>query len=127
MTRDDGAVEQARVDRWLWSVRVAKTRAAAKTLCDAGHVRIDGHPAKPSSTVASGQRVQVRLGGRDRIFEVMQVIEKRVGAPVAVTCYIDHSPPEPDRTASPPVFERERGAGRPTKRDRRRLDEHRGR
>lgn len=120
-------MEQARLDRWLWSIRVAKTRAAAKTLIDAGHVRVDGHPAKPASPVTVGNRVQVRTGGRDRDFEVVQVIEKRVGAPVAVTCYVDHSPPEPDRLVAPPVFERERGAGRPTKRDRRRLDQHRGR
>lgn len=123
----DGAVEQARLDRWLWSVRVAKTRAAAKTLCDAGHVRIDGQPAKPSSPVVVGNRIQVRTSDRDRDFEVVQVIEKRVGAPVAVTCYVDHSPPEPDRKVTPPVFERDRGTGRPTKRDRRRLDQHRGR
>lgn len=120
-------MEQARLDRWLWSVRVAKTRAAAKTLIDAGHVRIDGLPAKPSSPVGTGQRIQVRIGGRDRDFEVVRVIEKRVGAPVATTCYVDHSPPEPDRTVTPPVFERDRGTGRPTKRDRRRLDRHRGR
>lgn len=123
---DDGLMETTRVDRWIWAVRLYKTRAAAKTACDGGHVSVNGLPAKPATKVAVGDRVQVRVAHRDRDFEVVQVIDKRVGASVAAACIVDHSPPEPDRDRTPPVFERDRGTGRPTKRDRRTMDRYRG-
>ena len=72
--------------------------------------------------VKVGDRVRARVYDRIRIVEVTRVIEKRVGAPIAQECYIDHTPPEPTGAAVP-VFRRERGAGRPTKRDRRMLDQ----
>lgn len=115
------------MDRWIWAVRLHKTRAAAKTACDGGHVTVNDHPAKPATKVVVGDRVRVHVGQRDRDLEVVRVIDKRVGAPAAAACFVDHSPPEPDRKLAPPVFERERGSGRPTKRDRRVLDRHRGR
>jgi ribosome-associated heat shock protein Hsp15 len=110
-----------RVDRWVWAVRLYKTRAEATEACKGGHVKVNGKSAKPSTPVAIGSRVEARVHDRDRILEVTQVIEKRVGAAVAAGCFIDHSPPVPevDRTR---VAARERGAGRPTKRDRRQLD-----
>ena len=120
-----GAVDQTRVDRWLWAVRVFKTRTDATDACRGGHVRINGAPAKAAATVRVGDRVVVRAPGRERDLEVARVIDKRVGAPVAAGCVVDHEPP---RQASPdPVFVRERGAGRPTKRDRRELDRLRSR
>jgi ribosome-associated heat shock protein Hsp15 len=74
--------------------------------------------------VAPGDEIRARLGGRNRIVEVVHVIQKRVGASVAVTCYLDRTPaPAPEAAA--PVPRRERGAGRPTKRDRRVLDRFR--
>jgi ribosome-associated heat shock protein Hsp15 len=115
-------VEQTRVDRWLWAVRLCKTRSEATDACRGGHVRIDGRPAKPASPVRAGSRVEVRLHGRNRIVDVSEVIEKRVGAALASGCYVDHSPPPPIRTSAAPPAVRDRGAGRPTKRDRRRLD-----
>ena len=121
-------MDSTRVDRWLWAVRIYKTRSAATAACRGGHVRVNGSPAKPATTVTVGDRVTTRVGDRDRDLEVVRVIDKRVGAPVAAECLVDHSPPPPPReSAPPPVFSRERGAGRPTKRDRRRLDRHRGR
>jgi ribosome-associated heat shock protein Hsp15 len=117
-------VDRVRVDRWVWAVRLSPSRTAATAACRAGHVRVNGATAKPSTTVAVGDRVEVRAGGRDRVVEVVRVIETRVGAAVAVGCYLDHTPA---REAEPePVARRERGAGRPTKRDRRRLDRWRG-
>jgi ribosome-associated heat shock protein Hsp15 len=115
-----GRVDSTRVDRWLWAVRLLPTRSAATAACHAGHVRVNGSPAKASTAVRAGDRVEARIGQRDRVVEVVTVIDKRVGAPVAATCLVDHSAPLPPRT--PPVFARERGAGRPTKRDRRDLD-----
>ena len=116
-----------RIDQWLWSVRITKTRADAADLCRSGHVKINAKTAKPSSKVAVNDRVEARVHQLERIFIVHKLITKRVGATLAVDCYEDHSPPPPVREFTPPVFERDRGAGRPTKRDRRRLDALRGR
>ena len=74
-----------------------------------------------------GDRIDARVHQLERIVVVTKLISKRVGAAVAVECFDDRSPPPPERAFEPPVFERDRGAGRPTKRDRRRLDELRGR
>jgi ribosome-associated heat shock protein Hsp15 len=116
-------VNGARVDVWLWSVRLTPSRSVATDLCRSGRVTVNGHVAKAATTVKPGDRVEARLGRRHRIVEVVQAIDKRVGAPIAVTCYVDHSPqPEPEPS---PVW-RERGAGRPTKRDRRQIDRLRG-
>ncbi|WP_285761106.1 RNA-binding S4 domain-containing protein [Nocardiopsis ansamitocini] len=111
----------ARVDRWLWAVRLTKTRADAAQACRAGHVRVNDRPAKPATAVRVGDDVRIHLNARTRIVEVGHVIEKRVGAPDAVRCYVDNTPVLPPE-ATIPVARRDRGAGRPTKRDRRQLD-----
>lgn len=115
------AVDSTRVDRWLWAVRLTKTRPDAAEACRGGHVRVNDRPAKPSMTVVPGDQIRARLGDRTRIVEVVRVIQKRVGAADAVTCFIDRTPAPPP-TAVIPVAFRDRGAGRPTKRDRRMLD-----
>ncbi|MEH0108955.1 RNA-binding S4 domain-containing protein [Tersicoccus sp. MR15.9] len=115
-----------RVDAWLWAVRLYKTRSAATAACRAGHVRIDGNPAKAAQTVVPGTTVRVRQEGFDRILEVTRLIAKRVGAPVAQQCYLDHTPARP-RVVVPQVPVRDRGAGRPTKKDRREMERLRGR
>ena len=115
-----------RIDAWLWAVRLYKTRSAATAAVRAGHVRVDGEPVKAATPVAVGNRVRVRQDGRERILEVTGLISKRVGAPVAAKQYIDHSPPPVPRELLA-VPRRERGAGRPTKRERRQLDALRGR
>lgn len=117
-------MESTRVDRWLWAVRLTKTRPDAAAACRGGHVRINDHPAKPSTTVAPGDQVRARVNDTVRIVEVVRVIQKRVGAVDAATCYLDRTP-APPRNATPPVASRDRGAGRPTKRDRRVLDQWR--
>jgi ribosome-associated heat shock protein Hsp15 len=119
-----GGVESTRVDRWLWAVRLTKTRTDAAAACRGGHVRVNNRPAKPATTVTSGDEVRLRAGGHTRIVDVVRVIEKRVGAPVAAECFVDRTPAPPPE-ALVPVARRDRGAGRPTKRDRRVLDRFR--
>ena len=114
-------IDTARVDAWLWAVRIFKTRSAATAACRGGHVRVNRAPAKSSTPVKVGDRVEAFVE-RQRILEVAVVIDKRVGAAVAATCLIDHSPPAPVVKRLPRVAIRERGAGRPTKRERRELD-----
>ncbi|MFJ8230057.1 RNA-binding S4 domain-containing protein [Streptomyces sp. NPDC094448] len=114
--------ESARVDVWIWSVRLTKTRSQAAAACKAGHVRVNGERVKPAATVKPGDRVRLFHEGRERLVIISTIIRKRVGAPVAVQCYEDNSPPPPPREFTAPVAVRDRGAGRPTKRDRREME-----
>jgi ribosome-associated heat shock protein Hsp15 len=109
------------VDSWLWAVRLYKTRSAATAACRGGHVRVNRAVAKASTQVKAGDRIEAFVE-RARVLEVVTVIDKRVGAAVAATCLIDHSPPAPVVKKQRPMFIREPGSGRPTKRDRRLLD-----
>lgn len=121
-------IETVRVDQWLWSVRLTKTRADAAGACRAGHVKVNGKTAKPATPVKVGDRVEARIGQRERIAEVIELISKRVGASVASECFVDRSPPPPDRVSDAVLFGvRDQGSGRPTKRDRRQMDKLRGR
>lgn len=115
----------ARVDSWLWSIRLTKTRSMASDACRAGHVRVNGVRVKAAQLVRVGDEVRLRHDGRERIVVVTKIITKRVGAPVAAECYIDKSPPPPPREEA--VAVRERGAGRPTKRERRSIEKLFGR
>ncbi|MFF8583560.1 RNA-binding S4 domain-containing protein [Streptomyces althioticus] len=118
--------ETVRIDSWIWSVRLVKTRSMGATACRGGHVRVNGERVKPSHSVRVGDEVRVRVETRERVVVVKRLIRKRVGAPVAVQCYVDNSPPPPPREAVAPAGIRDRGAGRPTKRDRRELERLRG-
>lgn len=115
-----------RVDRWLWSVRVTKSRSAATEACGGGHVKVNGTTAKPATPVRPGDEVVAQLGRRRRVLEVVRCIDKRVGAPVAATCFVDRTPAPPPGAVGP-LAVRDRSAGRPTKRDRRQIDRLRGR
>jgi len=115
-------VDTTRADRWLWAVRQFKTRSEATDAIRGGHVRVDGRPAKPATPVVVGSRIEARVHGIDRTLEVLRVIDKRVGAAVAAECLIDHTPPPPPVEHVAAFADRERGSGRPTKRDRRQLD-----
>jgi len=110
------------VDSWIWSVRLARTRSAASVACRAGHVRVNGVRVKPAHAVRAGDEVRLRGDGRERVVIVQQVVSKRVSASVAAGCYIDNSPPLPPREKTVPVAVRDRGAGRPTKRERRSIE-----
>ncbi|MGR4879709.1 RNA-binding S4 domain-containing protein [Streptomyces sp. LARHCF249] len=121
---DTGSV---RVDAWIWSVRLTKTRSTAATACRAGHVKVNGERAKPAQPVRAGDEVRLFHAGRERIVVVRRPVSKRVGAPVAAECLIDKSPPPPSPVEAAVVGIRDRGAGRPTKRERREIETLRGR
>ncbi|MFD6310453.1 RNA-binding S4 domain-containing protein [Streptomyces nigra] len=118
--------EPVRVDSWIWAVRLVKTRSAGAAACKGGHVRVNGQNVKPSHLLRAGDEVRLRQEHRERVVVVKRLIRKRVGAPVAAQCYVDNSPPPPPREAVAPAGVRDRGAGRPTKRDRRELERLRG-
>lgn len=117
-----GKGETVRIDSWIWAVRLIKTRSLGATACRGGHVHVNGERVKPAYSVRIGDEVRLRQEGRERIVIVKRLIRKRVGASVAIQCYVDNSPPPPPREAVAPAGLRDRGTGRPTKRDRRELE-----
>ncbi len=118
-------METLRIDRWLSAARIFKSRTQAAEGCTGGHVRLNGQTAKPHHALRVGDALEVRRGERLRVLEVLALADKRLAAPAARELYADHSPPPPPREKSP--VQRERGAGRPTKRERRQLGRLRGR
>jgi ribosome-associated heat shock protein Hsp15 len=116
---------EVRLDVWVSSVRLFKTRSAASAACRGGHVSVNGRKAKPSTLVQAGDRVTALAPGGERIVIVRRLIEKRVGAGVAVTCFDDLTPAPPPKEEVVVVAVRDRGSGRPTKRERRVLDRFR--
>ncbi|MBM7025134.1 RNA-binding S4 domain-containing protein [Clavibacter zhangzhiyongii] len=117
-----GPQAAVRVDSWLWAVRVYKTRSQATAACRAGHVRVGDERVKASQSVRPGDEVRVRIAGADRILVVRRTLVKRVGPAVAAEALTDLTPPPPARDAVPATVVRDRGAGRPTKRDRRDIE-----
>lgn len=120
----DAVSTTVRVDSWLWAVRVYKTRSAATTACRAGHVRVNGEKAKAAQPVRIGDELRIRIAGFDRILIVRQLLTKRVGAPLAAVAADDRTPV---REPTAMLAVRDRGAGRPTKRERREIDRLQGR
>ncbi len=122
--------ESVRVDVWAWSVRLFKTRTLAGAACKKEQLLVNGSRCKASRQVRMGDEVQVRRGVLTRTVEVKALLSKRVGAKVVDDYLIDRTPPEEYEKAAEaarlvrtvqPV--REAGTGRPTKRERRSLDE----
>lgn len=110
-----------RLDVWLWSARLAKTRSAATADCRGGHVRLNGQPVKAAQQVHVGDEIRVRRPGIEHIYRVRRILARRVGAPIAQGAYENLTPPPPlQMFARPP--RRDAGAGRPTKKERRELD-----
>ena len=121
--------EKVRVDKYLWAIRIFKSRTLATDACREGKVRLHGEPAKPSAQVAAGDVIEVTKDGFKLKYKVVQLIEKRVSAILAKPCFEDLTPEEeinkykswfigkggPER--------RDRGTGRPTKKDRREIDD----
>lgn len=118
-----------RVDKWMWAVRVYKSRSLANEACANNRVLVNGEIAKPATKVSVGDTVEARRKDRTIVYRVVQPLEKRVGASLVPDAVEDLSPPVPTRSAAEEAVAgvRERGAGRPTKRDRRRIQELRGR
>jgi len=115
-----------RIDKWLWAARVFKTRAQSLAACRAGHVKIKGAPVKPGRPVRVGDTLIVRTSGPTRTLDVLSVTDRRVGAKLLPTLFVDRTPPEElerlRRTPAEQVLSRPKGSGRPTKRELRRLD-----
>ncbi|NRB64636.1 MAG: RNA-binding S4 domain-containing protein [Saprospiraceae bacterium] len=120
---------KVRVDKWLWSVRIFKSRTQATDACKSGKVKINDGNIKASSTVEIGDHVSVRKNGFHLQLNVLELIKKRVGAPIAITCYETLTPEEEMNKfqnwyiGKGKIENREKGIGRPTKKDRRRIDE----
>ncbi|MCD4779272.1 MAG: RNA-binding S4 domain-containing protein [Candidatus Omnitrophica bacterium] len=119
-------LQSVRIDKWLWAVRVCKTRKGAGDLCQRGKVFLDQQLAKPSREVKPGQVVGVNREGIHWVYRVLQCVDKRVGAVVAATCMEDLTP-ESEKERLRMIKgswtpRRPKGMGRPTKKDRRTLD-----
>lgn len=104
-----------------------KTRSAAATACRNGRVSINSTPARPARLVRIGDRVEAQVDDHQRVLEVVRLIEKRVAPSIAAECVVDYSPPRPVREFNAPLFARDPGAGRPTKKDRRMMERFRNR
>jgi ribosome-associated heat shock protein Hsp15 len=118
------AIATVRIDKWLAAARIYKSRTMAQDACAAGHVVVNGNVARSSHGVAVGDEVRARSPRGDLVLEILALGEKRLSAAKARELYADHSPPPPPREEL--VAPRERGAGRPTKADRRATDRLRG-
>ena len=119
-------MEAVRVDKYLWAIRIFKTRTLATEACKSGRVKLKGTSVKPSHEVKIGEEFTIQRGQDKKVVEVTGLLANRVDAKKAVLYYADHSPVDP-REVHPTVFLtgifRERGAVRPTKKERRDLDD----
>ncbi|MBI3203569.1 MAG: RNA-binding S4 domain-containing protein [Myxococcales bacterium] len=113
-------METVRIDRWLCAARIYKSRTQATDACVGGHVRINGAAVRASHLVRVGDRISALAPRGSLVLEVVALAEKRQSPPGARALYADHSPPPPPR--EPEIGARDRGAGRPTKADRRALE-----
>lgn len=119
--------DEARIDKWLWAVRVFKTRTIASDACRMGRISINGAQAKASRTVRVGDVVSVRRPPVTYSFRVLQAIDRRVGAKLVPDMMENITPPEQyellEMNRIGGFVDRAKGLGRPTKKDRRVLDE----
>lgn len=120
-------MDEVRIDKYLWSIRVYKTRSEATDACKGGKVRINGGDTKPSKTVKVGDTVVARKGAVTYTYKVLQLVDKRQGAKLVPVYAENLTPPEELAKLRAPVetffLKRDRGAGRPTKKDRRQMDD----
>lgn len=117
--------EAPRIDKWLWAVRVFKTRSLATQACKAGKVKVDDQPVKPSREVKREMVITVQSGPLVKTLKVLELLNNRVGAKLVSEYLQDLTPPEEyaklELIRQQP-FRRERGTGRPTKKERRDMD-----
>ena len=118
---------EARIDKWLWAARIFKTRSLAADACKSGRVTLNGAQVKPSRTVKEGDEVGVKKSPVTYTFRVKQAIEKRVGAKLLPDILEDITTPEQyeilEMQRISGFVGRAKGTGRPTKKDRRALDD----
>ncbi|RYY35411.1 MAG: RNA-binding S4 domain-containing protein [Sphingobacteriaceae bacterium] len=118
--------EKLRIDKYLWAIRLFKTRTLASDACKAGRVKKDGVNIKPSYEVKLGDTFSVSKGIERKVVKVTGLLENRTDAKTAVNFYEDITPVQETHAFKSmfqaPVLRRDRGAGRPTKRDRREID-----
>jgi ribosome-associated heat shock protein Hsp15 len=113
-------MDGVRLDRWLAAARVYRSRTAAQAACSAGHVKVNGANARSSCAVHVGDEVEARAPRGALVLKILALADKRLSPPKARELYEDRSPPPPPR--EPGFPRRERGAGRPTKAERRALE-----
>lgn len=122
-----GEQEKLRIDKYLWTIRLFKTRSLATDACKAGRVKLNGQNLKPSAIVKVGDVYQVSKGIEKKVIEVVELLYNRVEAKIAVTKYKDLTPLEETHAFKSvfhaPSLKRDRGTGRPTKKDRRETDD----
>ena len=119
-------MDSTRIDKYLWAIRVYKSRTDATDACKGGKVKLNGQDVKPAREVKPGDLVTARKGQVLFTFRVLDLIDKRVGAALVPRYAENLTPPEEMEKMRAPVetffFKRDRGAGRPTKKDRRQMD-----
>ena len=115
-----------RLDKWLWAIRAFKTRSLASDACKGGRIKIDGVPAKASRDLKIGDIIEFKAGHLNKKIKVIQLLKNRVNATLAVQNYEDLTPAEEyerlEFINQMKVEKRDRGAGRPSKRDRRDIE-----
>lgn len=118
--------EKLRIDKYLWAIRIFKTRTLATEACKAGRVKLDGQNIKPSHEVRIGEIYHVSKGPERKVIRVIELLESRMDAKSVAGFYADETPVEQTHAFktmfNAPVLKRDRGTGRPTKRDRRDID-----
>lgn len=123
-------VEKLRIDKYLWAIRIFKTRSMATEACKAGKVKLAGQNVKPSALVKVGDTYSVQKGIERKLIHVTGLLARRGDAKTAAQHYQDQTPEEDTyafkSTFHAPVLKRDRGTGRPTKKDRREIDDLRG-
>jgi ribosome-associated heat shock protein Hsp15 len=124
------AMDKTRIDKWLWAVRIFKSRSMAADACKNGRVKtMSGTILKPSSNVNRGDLIQVRKDHFNFTFKVLDIIDKRVSAKLAEPCYENLTTAEELNKfktwfiSSQPTEFRDKGSGRPTKKERREIDD----
>jgi ribosome-associated heat shock protein Hsp15 len=119
--------EKLRIDKYLWAIRVFKTRSLATEACKAGKVKLNGQNIKPSYAVKIGEVYHIQKGIEKKVLKVVDLLEKRMDAKTAALYYEDQTPLEDTygykSTFHAPMLRRDRGTGRPTKKDRREIDD----
>ncbi|MBQ8811227.1 MAG: RNA-binding S4 domain-containing protein [Bacteroidales bacterium] len=120
-------MDEVRIDKFLWAIRVFKTRSEATDACKGGKIRVNGADTKPSKPVRAGDTIVARKGAVTYTYKVLQLVDKRQGARLVPNYAENLTPPEEIAKLRAPVetffLKRDRGAGRPTKKDRRQMDD----